>query len=79
MPLGEWYSIREVCQETRLSYSQVIRWTRRQFRSAEPPGWLVRTTRGIMVHQEGLDVLRGWLRREIPSAAPRATPKTGGQ
>lgn len=59
MPLDAWYSITEVCVETGLSYHQVLYWVRRQFRSAAPPTWLRRTTRGLMVRQEGLDILRG--------------------
>ena len=68
MPLDAWYSLTEVCQETGLSYSQVLSWVRRNFRSAEPPGWLRRTTRGIWVHREGLDILRG---HTSTTAAPR--------
>jgi hypothetical protein len=70
MPLGDWYSITEVCNSTELSYHQVLHWVRRHLQAAEPPEWVRRTTKGLMVHQVGLDLLR----REMPAA----TPKKGG-
>ena len=70
MPLDAWYSITEVCGDTGLSYWQVLHWVRKQFRSAEPPAWLRRTTKGVMIHREGLDILRGY--------TSTAAPKKGG-
>ena len=67
MPLGEWYSLTEVCQETQLSYSQVLHWVRRHLRDSPPPLWVQRTTRGFVIHADGLVVLR----HEHPQAAAR--------